>query len=227
MDQIFKGLPFVFIYLDDRGLHLKHLHVVLDLLVQNGLILNQDKCSFAQPEIEYLGHKITPAWIIPLPFMLKHSSSNLVLKIYVDYRGFMAWLIFTEDFSLSNSGWKPKVPVLVSGTSELFRESQNHPFLRRFTDSSFPDNRCFRLTHWSSLAAAWEKQLKTPSLLLCKTLCHAATICFAFDRELLGVFLALHHFLFKLEGRRFHIITDHLPLVSALPLVSPPWSARQ
>ena len=49
----------------------------------------------------------------------------------------------------------------------------------------------------------------------------------AFDRELLGVFLALRQFRFELEGRKFHIITDHLPLVSALFQVSPPWSARQ
>ena len=49
----------------------------------------------------------------------------------------------------------------------------------------------------------------------------------AFDRELLGVFLALRHFHFEMEGRKFHIITDHLPLVSALFRVSPPWSARQ
>ena len=48
-----------------------------------------------------------------------------------------------------------------------------------------------------------------------------------FNRELLGVFLALHHFRFELEGRKFHILTDHLPLVSALSHVSPPWSARQ
>ena len=44
----------------------------------------------------------------------------------------------------------------------------------------------------------------------------------AFDRELLGVFLALCHFHFELEGRKFHILTDHLPLVSALSFVSPP-----
>ena len=35
----------------------------------------------------------------------------------------------------------------------------------------------------------------------------------AFDRELLGVFLALRHFRFELEGRKFHILTDHIPLV--------------
>ena len=49
----------------------------------------------------------------------------------------------------------------------------------------------------------------------------------AFDRELLRVFHALRHFRFELEGRKFHILTDHLPLVSALSCVSPPWSVRQ
>ena len=44
----------------------------------------------------------------------------------------------------------------------------------------------------------------------------------AFDRELLGVFLALCYFRFQLEGRKFHILTDHLPLVSALSRVPPP-----
>ena len=48
-----------------------------------------------------------------------------------------------------------------------------------------------------------------------------------FDRELLGVFLPLCHFCFELEGLKFHVLTDHLPLVSALLRVSPPWSARQ
>ena len=73
MDRIFRGLPFVFIYLDDvliasrnRKLHIEHLWVFLELLVQNGLVLNLDKCSFVQNEIEYLGHKITAGGIVPL-----------------------------------------------------------------------------------------------------------------------------------------------------------------
>ena len=73
MDRIFRGLPFVFIYLDNvlvasrtRKLHIEHLRVVLELLVQNGLVLNLDKCSFVQHKIEYLGHKITVDGIVPL-----------------------------------------------------------------------------------------------------------------------------------------------------------------
>ena len=44
---------------------LNNLRVVLELLVQNGLVLNLDKCSFVQHEIEYLGHKITVDGIVP------------------------------------------------------------------------------------------------------------------------------------------------------------------
>ena len=48
-----------------------------------------------------------------------------------------------------------------------------------------------------------------------------------FDRELLACVAALRHFRFVLEGRSFHIETDHKPLTFALHRISDPWSARQ
>ena len=96
MDRIFRGLPYVFIYLDDilvasrsRKLHLQHLRVVLELLVQNGLVLNLDKCSFAQNEIEYLGHKITAAGIVPLR---RHVDALLLQPRPQDVRGLQRFL---------------------------------------------------------------------------------------------------------------------------------------
>ncbi|KAK3712545.1 hypothetical protein RRG08_002874 [Elysia crispata] len=49
----------------------------------------------------------------------------------------------------------------------------------------------------------------------------------AFDRELLGVYLAIRHFRFMLEGRNFTIYTDHKPLVHAMAKTTELWSARQ
>ena len=49
----------------------------------------------------------------------------------------------------------------------------------------------------------------------------------AFDRELLAVFSSIRHFRFMLEGRSFHIYTDHKPLIHAISRKSPPWTARQ
>ena len=49
----------------------------------------------------------------------------------------------------------------------------------------------------------------------------------AFDRELLGLHLAIRHFRFMLEGRNFTIYTDHKPLVHALAKTTELWSASQ
>jgi len=38
---------------------------------------------------------------------------------------------------------------------------------------------------------------------------------------------ALRHFRHLLEGRTFHVLTDHKPFVSALHKAQDPWSARQ
>ena len=48
-----------------------------------------------------------------------------------------------------------------------------------------------------------------------------------FDRELLGLYLAVRHFRFLLEGRHFTAFVDHKPLVFAMAKVAEPWSARQ
>ena len=48
-----------------------------------------------------------------------------------------------------------------------------------------------------------------------------------FDRELLAVYLAIKHFRHFLEGRPFHVLTDHKPLIFALNTRSDCHSPRQ
>jgi cleavage and polyadenylation specificity factor subunit 1 len=48
-----------------------------------------------------------------------------------------------------------------------------------------------------------------------------------FDRELLGLYLAVRHFRYFLEARPFVAYTDHKPLTFAFSKVSEPWSAKQ
>ena len=49
----------------------------------------------------------------------------------------------------------------------------------------------------------------------------------AFDRELLGLWLAVRHFRLLLEGREFTAFVDHKPLTFTMSKVAEPWSARQ
>ena len=72
MDKVGGDLDFVFIYLDDilvaltsMAEHKQHLTTLFDRLEQFGLVVNPDKCLFAIPQLEFLGHNITTAGSSP------------------------------------------------------------------------------------------------------------------------------------------------------------------
>ena len=74
MNQLFTGpkWQFLFVYLDDLLIvsqsyeeHLEHIKQVLRQLEESGLRLQPEKCSFAQTEVEYLGHTLSPDGVRP------------------------------------------------------------------------------------------------------------------------------------------------------------------
>ena len=65
MDVLLQDLPHVICYLDDILVtgsttqeYLQNLAVVLERLSQHGLRLKEEKCSFMQDSVDYLGHHI-------------------------------------------------------------------------------------------------------------------------------------------------------------------------
>ena len=74
MNKLFSGRDwsFVFVYLDDLLIvsqsfeeHLVHVEKVLHRLQEAGLRLKPQKCAFAQSEIKYLGHTLSPQGVRP------------------------------------------------------------------------------------------------------------------------------------------------------------------
>ncbi len=49
----------------DRQAHLRHLEVFFTALAANGLAINLEKCVFATPSLEFLGHKISATGAAP------------------------------------------------------------------------------------------------------------------------------------------------------------------
>jgi Reverse transcriptase (RNA-dependent DNA polymerase) len=73
MDSIRNGLPFGFVYLDDILVaspclesHRCHVAEVLDILSRSGLVINVGKCMFGRESVEFLGHSVSSAGVLPL-----------------------------------------------------------------------------------------------------------------------------------------------------------------
>ena len=65
IDQIFQGLPYCFLDVDDILIsspdlvsHLEHMQSIFDLLQLHGLSIQPDKCTFAAPTVDYLGMRV-------------------------------------------------------------------------------------------------------------------------------------------------------------------------
>jgi hypothetical protein len=72
MDHATYGLEGVFAYMDnsrdespDKQTHLRHLEAFSTALATNGLAINLEKCVFATPSFEILGHKISATGAAP------------------------------------------------------------------------------------------------------------------------------------------------------------------
>jgi hypothetical protein len=56
----------------DRQPHLRHLEAFFNALAINGLAINLEKCIFAAPSLEILGHTISAAGAAP---MANHATA--------------------------------------------------------------------------------------------------------------------------------------------------------
>ncbi len=72
MDCTAYGLEGVFAYMydscvgsPDRQTHLRHLAAFFKALAANGLAINMEKCVFATPSLEILGHTISATETAP------------------------------------------------------------------------------------------------------------------------------------------------------------------
>ena len=73
MDEVMRGIPFCFIYIDDILIaspdvktHKQHLKQVFARLAEHGIQINLDKSEFGLPSIDFLGHTVSEAGITPL-----------------------------------------------------------------------------------------------------------------------------------------------------------------
>jgi hypothetical protein len=249
MDRIFRGLDFVFIYLDDvlvasktQEDHSEHLCAVFQVLQRAGLVINVEKSLFFQEEIEFLGHQVSSKGIAPLTAQVqavsefKRPSTQKELQQFLGlinfYRRFLpaaarVLLPLTDSLRKSTKAWEWTDEMNVS-----FQEAKDllacATLLAHPVEEAEISVACdASATHVGAVLQQMEEGSWRPLSFFSRKLKKAEKNYSTFDREMLATFLAIKHFRFFLEGREFTVLTDHKPLVAALKRVSPPASARQ
>ena len=78
MDQVLRGIPSAYAYIDDVLIasatpeqHLQDLRTVFKKLHTHGIVINPNKCLFGVHELDFLGHHINQHGITPLPMKVQ------------------------------------------------------------------------------------------------------------------------------------------------------------
>ena len=236
IDDVCRGLDFVFVYLDDilvasRSLeeHLQHLRALFQRLSDRGLVINPAKCLFGKAEVNFLSHTISAAGIRPhltrvdavrtFPVPRDKKSLHQFVGLINYYHRFVprcAEILQPLHQALAAEcfAWTVSCQKAFEEAKQTLSEAvmlvhpQPHAPTCITTDAS---NLAVGAVLEQFIDGQW-----MPISFFSKKLNHAELNYSAFDRELLAIYLSVRHFQYFVEGRTFHINTDHKPLTFAL-----------
>ena len=235
VDQVLRGLHFCYVYIDDvldtsanAEEHEEHLRAVFQRLSEHGIIINPDKCELGVPQLNFLGHNVTGQEIQPSEDKVSvirdfpQPTSQRKLWEFLQLVNFYHRFIpnCTATLHPLNNLLSPKTQELHwnASASEAFQMNKD-----AFADATFlvhpkPNALTCIMTDASDRAVGTVLQQRIGDLwqlisYFSKKLKPSETKYSTFDRELLAVYLSIKYFV---EGRVFHILTDHKPLTYSL-----------
>ena len=250
MDQVLRGVPSAYVYIDNLLVasaspeqHFKDLRTVFDRLATHGIVINPNKCLFGVSELEFLGHHINADGISPLPDKVQVVRDFPLPQSQRELRRFIGLVNFYHRFL-------PHGAQLMQPLYALLSPKTSHTITWSKGAITAFDNTKYALANASLL---YYPKAEAPTCLLTdasdtavgavlqqfvndawhpisffsKRMSSTESRYSTFDRELLAVYLAIKHFRYFLEGRTFHVLTDHKPLTFALNNCSDRHSPRQ
>lgn len=242
IDQVIRGLPFVYAYIDDLLVasdsaeeHERHLRLLFERLREFGVVVNPNKCVFGRSELEFLGHRINRDGVSPLPDKVDAIRNCSVPTTVKQLRGFLGLVNFYRRFipncahilmpltdllrnrkkrSKKPLDWSPACTAAFVEVKEKLAQST----LLAYPNSDYPLSLMVDASDRAigGVIQQLHGNAWEPIAFFSRKLLPAETRYSAFGRELLAIYLAIKHFRYMLEGRPFCIYTDHKPLTFAL-----------
>ena len=243
---------FSYVYMDDVIVfsrtsrdHLHHLKLLFQCLSKHRILVNKDKCVFADKVVRFLGHDVSQEGITIPDDKMKTMLDFPVPKTKKELERFLGLFAFVHKFIKNASS-------IVSPLHDLRMAKTQADFNKRFSDqhlASFkkaktaiaksallmhpiPDAPIELWTDASdfgigSTLVQLHENVWRPISFWSKALNKAQRSYAAFDKELLAISYSIVHFREFVEAQRVVVRTDHKPLVSALEKKSDKFSPLQ
>jgi len=211
----------ILIYSQTISDHLIHLETTFQVLMKDKFTLKLPKCSFAQQQIEYLGHIVSGKGVQPVPDKVQAVQQWPPLRTAHSLRGFLGLTGFYHRFIkgyaameaplfnlLTKDGfaWSPKAAAafqalknVVTNTPMLALPDFTKPFTME-TDAS------------GSGMGAVLSQEGHPIAFFSKQFCLKLTRSSTYVRELVAIMNAVKKWRQYLLGHHFVILTNHRSL---------------
>ena len=252
IDSVLHGLRFCYTYIDDvliasnsREEHKQHLQEVLARLQQYGIVVNPGKCVFGKSSLTFLGHSVDQSGVRPLENKVQVIRDFPQPSTQTKLRQFLGLVNFYHRFvpncatilkplnSLLASSrrknaeliWTPaasaafqRIKEALVGATLLYHPKLNAP-TAIMTDAS---DVAMGAVLQQFINGAWQ-----PISYFSRALSTTESRYSTYDRELLAIYSAVKHFRHFVEGREFHILTDHRPLTFSLTSRSEHYTPRQ
>lgn len=253
MDEVLRGLQFCFAYIDDiliaspdADAHRHHLEQVFTRLQDYGIQINIDKSQFGVSTVDFLGHTVSSSGITPTSSRCTAIREFPKPKTQRQLKQFLGMLNYYNRFI-------PRCALLLQPLYAMVKPAKkgqsitlvwtpeaDNAFLAARTaltdvpslDFPTPDAVTSIATDASDtgIGAVLQQHVDgawKPIAFFSKKLNNAEKNYSAFDRELLAIHKAVKHFRYFVEGRPFHILTDHKPLTCVFISNKATYSPRQ
>ncbi|PIK35199.1 pol polyprotein [Apostichopus japonicus] len=240
IDQVLRGLPFVFTYIDDlliasntKEEHEQHLRAIFERLQDHGVVINPTKCVFGADSVDFLGHHVTSQGISALPEKVTAIQAFTEPTTLKQLREFLGMFNFYRRFVPHCADLLLPLTDMLKGERKNAKITLNDAQQKAFSQAKETLAKTTLLTHPRAdapihvstdasdfavggvLHQTIEGQ-QQPIASFSKKLQPAETRYSTFSRELLAIYLTIRHFRHYLEGRTFFVLTDHKPLTFAL-----------
>ena len=236
MEQVLQGIPGVLVFLDDilitgenEAVHLQRLDAVLQRLDAYGLRLKNAKCSFMQPQVEYLGHLIDADGLHPRPCKVEAIASVAQPTNVTQLKSFLGMLQYYARFLPHlSSELQPLYELLQDDTPWNWTEACTVAFESAKDALISADV----LTHYdvtkplkvecdaspfgvgAVLTHVMDNGDERPVAFASRTLDPAEQNYSQLEKEALAIIFAVKKFHCYVYGRQFTLVTDHKPLVT-------------